>query len=291
MAMVQIIFGDDLDNLTVNWSVRQTGFAQRWLNQLRLGIESGIYERDRIHNFPSQNVSRQDLIDQLIGHMQVIDDHVGGFFDVWPYVGMPPEITNGLHVCFERLRGSIYDSASIYDTAPYDVKHAIQQFNVLIHRYEGYGKPSDRRVIVSFNDENRVPLMNDDYGLFQMHHAWGELTLNYVQVGKHFLEMFHSQDEDMTDDAIRPMRVYGAGFVAHFYERKVSGSARKLEQFNEWFDLNSERFNRLGFHKGDPTLALGSISVADIVNDGFDQASLESEIGRLSRVHDVRIIE
>jgi hypothetical protein len=44
-------------------------------------------------------------------------------------------LLNELHGYFERLRGSIESPAPFFAGAPIDVKEALQDFNLHIHRY------------------------------------------------------------------------------------------------------------------------------------------------------------
>ena len=295
MTRVVVTFGHGGDSLALSWQVVGSPLGMRWIRALSAAIPHGIFENDRLYNFPYHHWNnRARIADELGRCMRSIEGFYPNFFSKWPSQDMGITDTNDLHVYFERLRGSIEEPSPLFVNAPESIRTEINRYNILIHRYESRlfsgGTNKRPRVVCTFNEENRQPLQDQDYDLFVLHNSYGDLMINYPQVGKTFLEAFHDDDHVVTDSGIRPMRYLAAGFRIAFSEISVEQAACTRRSFDSWFDASREHFNSLGFFKEDNKISLGYLVVATLIDQGIPRHALESEIGRLGVISSVEII-
>jgi hypothetical protein len=294
MTQIEVTFGQGNDTMSLRWEVLGSPVAQKWLTALGNSIPHGIFENDRIYNFPNQLWTKEKISTDLIACMKKIEECYPGVFSVWPSSTMGLEETNAMHVYFEKLRGSIEQPSIMFVNAPEDIKREIVRYNILIHRYESqiFGNRNVKRprVVCTFNEENRSPLDDQDYDYFALNYDYGDMMINYPQVGKNFMEMFFDDDDVVTNEGIRPMRYYAAGFKIVFSTLPAQEADSIRNRFFSWFERKENYFNALGFYKEDKKLALGHITVAKMINNGAKKESIESEIGRLGIIDQVNII-
>lgn len=299
--IVEVDFGHDpSDLLTLRWRPRSTPVAHRWLSALRIATPLGIHETDRFYNFPHDGWDRRAISDDLNRTMEIISTHYGEVFDgLRAAPDMSQEHFNRLHTYFEVLRGSIQEPSAYFLAAPDHVKLAIERYNVLIHRWEDHEHEQERlargsanpRFVVTFKQKQRASLEEEDYQHFTFAHDFGAMRINYCMVGKPLYDVWKDGDEDVGDEAIRPLSVYSADFNVSFGEGASQEThERIMADIWEWFDRKSNFMTALGFHKHDPKLALGHLVVADLVTE-HDPAMLVSHLTSRRRVAAIRIVE
>ncbi len=290
MVSVVVRFGNDIENESLRWNIRNNQMAVKWLEVLKASLPYGINERDRLYNMPNQSWSKERICEEMIACMEEIETTYHGIFDAWPVPTMDHSVTNVMHVAFEKLRGERDHPTDLYVNAPGHIKDAINRYNILIHRWESFVQNGPPRIVCTFKKPNWTPLLDEDFGYFSMHHTYGGLLINYPQVGKQLLDVFRDSDTDVSAEAIRPMNSYASGFTARFTSITEDQAAKGRVLFDKWFDDNSSYLSSLGFIKNDPRLALGWIQVGDLDGSSFNSAKLET-IGRLGRIYDVWIEE
>lgn len=294
MPTIAITFGNDEDSFQLFWKTLDSPIARKWLSSLEAALPHGIFENDRIYNFPLQKWTKGKIVQELTECMKRIETFYPDFFSFWPFDGMEISHTNDLHVYFEKLRGAVDQPSEMFVVAPDAIKSEINRYNILIHRYEsqifGNGNSKRPRIVCSFVNEHRKYLNDADYDYFSLSYEYGDMMINYPQVGKTFLEVFHDNDDVVTDSGIRPMKYYAAGFKVVFSDFTDNEATVLKTKFNEWFDRKENYLNSLGFYKDDKKLALGHLTVAKLIDNGLSRETINSEIGRLDVIKEVKIL-
>lgn len=298
MSILAVDIGHPGDLFTLRWRPRDTDIARRWWGCLERALPQGIYERDRIYNFPEQTWNRASIAAAMVECMGIIEQQFPGVFDgLSASEDMSQEHFNLLHTYFEKIRGSIIEPSTFFVAATGEVKRQIDRYNVLIHRWEdhvrnqqalqvkGRGRP---RIVCTFNSTERHPLTEQDYDSFSFAHPYGAMVINYTQVGKQLYDVWLDDDDVVGEDAIRPMNCYRANFKAFFYAMSEESHQNMMGRIWEWFDRKANHLNMRGFVKHDPRLALGYLTVADLIPD-HDHGTILANVGRLSRIENVRI--
>ena len=285
--IINVNFGNDSDNLTIQWQLHENILARRWFHILESAIPFGIREHDRLYGLPGQFWDKTEICNQLTKCMKHIETFYPNFFSFWPHVEMTQDDTNIMHVKFEQLRGSVDTPSELFLQAPEDIKQQISLYNVLIHRWESYCQGNYPRLVCTFMQGFSEILQEQDFENFSMHHEWGTMFINYPLVGKQMLDCFRDQDDYIVSgEAIRPMNRISSAFGVYFYELSQVQATVHQNEFYKYFKRRENYFNSLGLFLGDKRLALGIIPVGDII-ETQPRRQLLQELGRLNRINRV----
>lgn len=269
----QIVFlNNDLDEYALNYKVYDTPIAVKWYNALCeqvLEKDKTVKEPDRLYNFPDDVWNEEKIVSELNKCIDIINIEET-VIKHYAFVGMPQEQLNHLHHYFEKLRGESGNPAEYYRNANDKQKLALERYNVIIHRAENfYGGHRIStgyfpRIVVTFNKRKKKLLDDDDFKHFTLHRKFGEVYINYCEVGKPLYDVYKDEDDIVGEDNIRPLKWYSPDFTAYFHNRPVESVEKFLQGMDAWWDQNNNYLTALGFTKGDPKNAIGNIPVAMI---------------------------
>lgn len=255
--MFKVILSNGWDDLDLVFKVRNTDIARKWFSELQKEYE--IFEDDRFSDWGDRAV-----INQLNYHIDVINDY-DPIIDQKVDSATDQQQLNYLHKFFEDLRGEVTDGTDWFNSAPENVKHSVERFNVLIHELESTLRTKGKQptVVVTFKLRPRFELTDKDCEHFTYLWKSGTVYINYCQVGKTVLDAY--KDNDELTGAVRPQTHYSADFMIKFGPSTnwlwyIIRSA--LIKF--WLSNKSYRFENLN---------LGMIPVADLCTP-VDKATL-----------------
>lgn len=247
---------NDLDDKDLIFDIYNTDIAHRWANEVAKNYS--LYETDRFQGWPNDNRNIQYYFSALQEQINVVNSYQPKTIN--SKISSDQNTLNYLHKFFENLRGEIHSGTDFYNTSPNHVKNSIDKFNVLIHETEHLIRHSDTPTIVgTFNDRPRLQLEENDFEHFTIKWKYGEVYINYCEVGKPLLDVFKDQDNHIGSDNVRPQQFYSADFMIkfgtsvpkHYYQDR-------LKKFESWYLTQSFNFKHL---------SLGMIPVA-ILNQG-----------------------
>jgi hypothetical protein len=283
------------DEFQLDFSTYDTNIADRWAVALttQCSADNMITERDRMYNFPDGKWDEPKIVDELNKCIDIINQH-GMVIHHRAAVGMPQEQLNHLHHYFENLRGGVLAPAQTWFQADDDTRAALERYNVIIHRAESFYRgrqyaKSYPRMVSRFAFSPRYDLIDSDYPLFTLERTFGEVYINYCEVGKPLYDVFNDDDDIVGEDNIRPLRYYSAGFTTYFCECSAVGVGMRLAQMNEWWDRNHNYLGDLGFTKGDPKNAIGNIPVAILIDNGMTQEEIIDKLCEFNSMDRVEI--
>jgi len=279
------------DGLTLVFEVYQTPLAQRWYALFGEVINSdpSLRENDRFHDFPNSSWNERTVVDRINACIDTINSQIPLITEK-AVLGGGRQQLNQLHHRFEQLRGGILTPSLHWQQAGEELKAAINDLNLQIHRLEDLLDSEMKsaawpHIYITFNNFHRKPLDKQDYQLFTTDTQFGEVYLNYCEVGKQLWNVYFDGDDVVGDDNIRPLRYYSPEIMLAFYD---STQANELPGFWAWWDENAEHLAQLGFHKDDPDLSIGAIPVARL-KTSMDRTELINAISRFDRVNRVYI--
>lgn len=286
------------EEYSLKFKVYDTDIAIRWFATLKEHIlkkNNSAAEPDRMYNFPNDSWTETKIVNEINASIDIINRNEI-VIEHRAYEGMPQEQLNLLHHYFETLRGGVLSSGKYFDSADREQQLALELFNILIHRSEHFYMKEKYnisahfpRITVTFNNLKRVPLQDDDYNFFTFHRKFGEVHINYCEVGKPIYDVFKDNDNVIGDDNIRPLRWYSPDFSVHFYNKSSYSVARFVQHLSKWWDKNVEQLADLGFIKGDPKNALGSIPVA-MLETNLDPNTIVNELSKYNLIDRVELI-
>lgn len=260
---------DDGSVVSIAFQENDTSLGKKWANELKSIIDNGnpvaqphrIYNLNNMWSEESIIKSINDCIEKINAYKPTIDYYIDTNT-------MTQEQSNKLHHYFEILRGENDDPNQFYIDAPSDIKLVIEEYNVLIHRWEDLGAPG--RVVVHFKDRPMYAMEQEDFDAFTMSWKPGEVRLNYCHKGKPLYDVYKDKDDHIGEDNITPQSRYSADFNINFN----SGPGLNAD-FIKWWDTHEEKLNSLGFYLNDKRIALGWAVIGKVVGD---PAEIKQEI-------------
>lgn len=250
--------------VTVKIAPYEHDLAQKWAAALRLEIDKGISfpQPDRVYNLNNQ-WTEASILEAINKQIDIINQYKPVIDFKAPAGTMSQDDSNKLHHYFEIIRGENEDPNQFYADAPKNVKFAIEEFNVLIHRWEDLGLPG--RIVVHVKDRPVYPLAEEDFKHWTLDYHPGQVRLNYCHKGKPIWDVFKDQDEHVGAENIRPQFKYSADFSLSF-----SGGPGMRWNYVRWWHKNKEFLESLGYKYGDPKNAVGQAPVGQVVDDWRD---------------------
>ena len=283
-----VSFGDDF---TLEFETYQTPLAQRWYQLLCsvLRDDPSLRETDRLHDFPHSGWTEPAVVDRINGAIDIINAHTA-LIKYRAVLNGGRQQLNVLHKHFEDLRGGILTPSLFWQGADELLRAAINDLNLQIHRLEDILDSSSKsqlwpHVYITFNNFQRRLLEPCDYQLFTTDTQFGEVYVNYCEVGKALWNVYFDGDDVVGDHNIRPLRYYSPEMVIKFYD---STQDAELPKFWAWWDDNAAHLAELGFHRDDPNLSIGAIPVARL-KTAMDRDKLINAVSGYDRVNRVYI--
>ena len=277
--------------LTLTFECYDTSVALRWFALLSevLSADPTLRECDRLHDFPGTAWSESAVVDRINTSIDIINSHLPAIAERAVLGGGRHQL-NQLHLRFEQLRGGILTPSIHWQQANEVLRSAINDLNLHIHRLEDLLDSDSNTVpwphaIITFRNFQRRLLEPQDYALFTTDTQFGEVYLNYCEVGKSLWNVYFDGDSVIGDDNIRPLRYYSPEMVLKFYD---STQDSELPKFWQWWDDNAAHLSELGFHKDDANLSIGAIPVAQLKTN-MDRNKLINAISEFDRVNRVYI--
>lgn len=242
---------NDIEDKDLVFNVYDTDIAQRWASEI--GKQYPLFETDRFQGWPNSYKNLSYYFSELQKQIDIVNAYKGD--TITSNISSDQDTLNYLHKFFEDLRGEIDTGTIFYNNSPDHVKEAINQFNVLIHETEHLIRSSTTPTIVgTFCDRPRIPLEEKDYDLFTIKWKYGEVYINYCEVGKPLLDVFKDNDSHIGEDNIRPQEYYSADFMIKFgTEFPDEYHKKRLLDFNNWYKEQGFNFKHI---------SLGMIPVA-----------------------------
>lgn len=265
--MFNLILTDGSKDIILPFKIRNTSIAKKWYKELRK--QYPLYETDRFTNWGNKNI-----LTDLNKHICTINEY-DYIADVLP-INVTQNELNKYHKTFEDLRGNVEKGTDWFNNAPDNIKHSVQQFNILIHKLEAELRTKKHpTVVVTFKDRPLLDLEQHDLKYFTYRWTSGTVYINYCQVGKTVLDVF--KDKDTITEGIRPQKYYSADFMVKFGPTTpyVHYLLRKL-YINAWLKLQPFKFKHPN---------IGMIPVGDIIGD-----FKKEELIKFNRVKEVECI-
>lgn len=262
MTTFFVEFEENDNKFVLEFITYETPIGIKWAEELKAQLfrTEELNENDRLYNF-GNNWPIERIVSKLNDCIQSINE----WREFIPYkLGIPvnQEILNKLHKYFEDMRGGTLSPAEFWKEAPENIKRCITDYNVLIHRLEDIN--NEPRIVITFKNRLRHLLSDIDYDYFSTNRNFGEVYVNYCEVGKPLWDVFKDNDDVVGDDNIRPLKYYSADMSISF---GTSSMNSRMHLFDQWWHRNENFLNSLGFHRGDKKLAIGHLPVAKMVKD------------------------
>lgn len=261
--------GDHQDTITVPFKLFDNSVTHRWVQKVMLAqTKYNIDDPARFYGFGSLPEQQQDAIARINrtvatinAHERIIDRQLADVSD--------QDTLNYLHHIFEVYHGLLdQQSHPFYVTAPAQVKQALADLNIDVHRCESVHRSAYPRHVVTWYGLPKTSVLRPgDYVLFTDAYKFGTVYLNYTEIGKTFEDLSVDDDQYIADEAFRPFRHYSADFTVKFFDRDPRQLTLRHAIMDQYFTEHQEFFETRGLDRGHNLLKPGLIPLAEIDTD------------------------
>ena len=268
---------NSLDTFTLEYQLRDNSIVPKWYQQVNQAQSKySIDDPGRFYGFGPIQEQIKDAIDQINNCIKtinkfesIIDRKLKDIND--------QDTLNYLHHIFEVYHGLLdQQTHEFWLRAPTQVRRALADLNVLVHRCESVSRQALPRHVVTYYGLPKTEVLDqEDYSLFEDTVNFGTVYLNYVEIGKTLDDLAVDNDQYIGDDAFRPFNHYSADFNIKFWssdDRQVESNRATMKAY---YDTNSEFFESKKLPWGHPYLASGCIPLADLQYTGNSKELLK----------------
>lgn len=296
---LEIQFGKK-DPIKLIYSILETDIAQRWAHRVAVEWEQGlrVHENGWFHGFEAVSHSLDSLAAELNRNIAIINHHFPNAIPEQAKPTMSQEEMNILHHHFENYRGGVLSPGPLWQKGNNEVKAALEEYNVLIHRHEALTRnlqsPKPRASIMFRHPDDfhkrrqRFPLEEHDFEHFHLQRHFGQVYLHYCEVGKPILDVFFDKDSVIGDENVRPLAFYSSDFDCYFANPWSDQTEETIRtQLKSWLESQ-------GLNIQDASLALGYLSLAELDwgqsnLNGLTQADIIAQINDRLYVTEVKV--
>ena len=267
----------NLDSFTLKYKLRENSVVPKWCERIITAQENyTIDDPSRFYGFggireqQAVSLSRINSCIDCINSFEVIIDRK--LTDV-----NDQDTLNYLHHIFEIYHGLLDQQTHGYWVrAPAEVRLALADLNVLVHRCESVQRGSKPRHVITYYGLPKTKTLEvQDYANFTDDYQFGTIYLNYVEIGKTLEDLAQDNDQYIADEAFRPFRHYSADFNVKFWNEDHRQLHQKHVKIKAYYDSNKLFFNARGLYWGHYYLQNGSVPLADLEYDRTQQELLD----------------
>lgn len=270
MSAVVITLTNGKSDYDLVFDLLDIDLAQRWLEHLDLFVRAGQPWDDpkRFYNFPKSEYTHDRVVEQLRYLTEIIKSHAPHIIDRHIGTSLCQDDLNYLHHVFEVYHGGYdqQDHNDFFRSAPAQVQQALADLNIWIHRYETLG--GIPRFVGTWRCKPRRDCFTqEDFKLFSLHEEWGDLRINYCEIGKTLYDLWHDHDQYIDPTGFQPHHHYCFDFTVRFSHYAASHWQNIEHKVWKYYDAHSDFFRSRGYQRHDPRLALGGITIAKLRSD------------------------
>jgi len=243
-----------------------------------------LIDRDRFYHFPGCYKNKKWVEENINLCIRLINEFKADAIPHKVEGEICQDLLNKLHHYFELYRGSILKPGKFYLSAPENVQKALNDFNLLIHRYESlifmeeiwrkYQVTCPQGVFCYETDKRiRKPMSDEDFSEFTYDNVFGSIILNYCELGKPILDAFHDRDTHVGNENIRPLQYYSGDAMINFSKTTTRSLPGKIfrsffrahpKGLKKWWKYNYHRVENLTPDINNPRNALGFIVLGEL---------------------------
>lgn len=151
---------------------------------------------------------------------------------------------NYLHHIFEVYHGLLdQQNTEFWQNASDKLRKSLADLNILVHRCESvYRSPFPRHVVTWYGLPKNRRLADEHYNLFTDSFQFGDVRLNYVEIGKTLLDLAIDNDQYICPEAFQPYTHYSADFNVLYRDIHINDIKRHRKLASEYYTKNQEFF-------------------------------------------------
>jgi len=279
------------DKLTLEFQLIDSPLAQLWVERMHSRGNYPLDHPDRFYGFHShkKEIKRaehyiQQCITTINTYQLIIDRPFTDYQD--------QDCLNYLHNIFERYHGQLdQQSTEFWNQAPYEVRQALANLNLAVHRCESVVRGIRPRFVCTWYGMPKTLHIPQEHMLKYgtMSTFFGTVYLNYCEIGKTLEDLAQDRDTYISDDMFKPYDFYSADFVVKFWDNTSEEIHTKLQLMQEYYNTHQDFFKSRGYDKfSDPRLLPLRFPVAQLI-ETMPREQLLTEIQQRQHINQVYI--
>ena len=280
MNYLKITYGNkglSIDSFTLTFKLRNQTITEKWCDRLILAQQQySIDDTKRFYGFGSLDIQIADALIRINQCVNVINDHEKIITRQLTDIN-DQDTLNYLHHIFETYHGMLdQQTHKFWQNCPLEVRTALADLNVLVHRCESVSRYNNKRHVVTYYGLPKTEILDDnDYQHFTSDIIFGTVYLNYVEIGKTLEDLTFDNDQYISDEAFKPWRHYSADFNVQFWSSETRQVRERHAKIKQYYDKHKTFFDERNLPFTHPYLSPGLIPLADIESELTDQEILE----------------
>jgi len=274
------------DNFELCFNIRKTPLAALWLDRMQHRYRYPLDHPDRFYGFNNSDQEKFRATNMIQNCIKIINNHKPVIDREFEYT---QDCLNYLHNIFEKYHGLLDQQTSDYWlTAPDQVRTALAELNLAVHRCEDAVTPSMPRLVCTWFGLPKTHCLTKE---IQREHGeplikFGTVYLNYCEIGKTVHDLAFDNDAYISDEAFKPFSHYSADFNVAFYDQDPT---KRYLQIQSYIEQHSDFFLAKGINsvyniQAQPLY----FPVADLEYSG-DRESLIQQISSRQYVRKVKL--
>ena len=280
-----------LDTFTLQYKLRDNPIVPKWCERIESAqTKYSIDDPRRFYGFGTIEEQSRDAVIRINSCIKIINNFepiiTRGLIDI-----ADQDTLNYLHHIFEVYHGGLdQQTHELWQRAPTNVRQALADLNISVHRCETVQRqPTPRHVVTYYGLPKNKTLEFSDYEFFEDTVKFGTVYLNYVEIGKTLDDLTIDNDQYIFDTGFQPFNHYSADFVIKFWNDDHRQVEEKRVKIKQYYDAHKDFFIQKQLSWGHPYLNSGSIPVADLQYTG-NQKELLKELESHQQVAEVILL-
>jgi hypothetical protein len=260
---------DPADRIDLKFRLHNHSLAQRWAAKV---VEASqfceIDDKDRFYHFPKSKWTTDHIVTRLNETIALINEQLPLIERTVTDIN-DQDTLNYLHHVFEERHGLLDEwktNPRIQATFAIHplMRNWLSDLNNLIHRAENQmqGKPPRPSFVATWYAMPKNELLEDsDYELFTRQYKFGEIYVNYCDVGKQLENLYRDNDAYINEDAFVPHKHFSADCAVLFYDTPADEAASIVASCWDYFNKHNRNPK---FQRGDKKITIGKPPVASL---------------------------
>jgi hypothetical protein len=264
---------DHKQEIELYFQLDKTNIAKKWKYKIKEADSKNYHidDPERFYGFYDFEKEKSialtrinNCVDLINSHELIINRHLTNIEDI--------DTLNYFHHIFEEYHGLLdKQTHNFYVSANQEVRKALCDLNILVHRVESVLHKNPKRFVVTYFGLPKTEMLDTiDFDSMTCQYEFGGLYLNYVEVGKTIEDLVRDEDEYIHDDAVKPWNFFSADFTVRFNSVSREEALKNEYECKKYYDKNYDFFKKLGYPKFTNQLKPGKIKIGQLVYSNID---------------------
>lgn len=221
---------------TIVVDLYHNSFVTKWCDLFEQTVATcNVEQLESFCRILSDQEAQQIIVDSI----DVINRFLKTKFidDPFPGCWKDQNWNNYLHTKFEQLNGTYDKPTKLLLIAPPEVKKAIRQVNLFLHKLEYSNQGIQFPWYISFDKDciQRKPFEQEDYDYIKFEVAPGEVYIHYAEIGKTYYDLFLDK-LPINYSGLKNSHYYSAELSIRFTKDTIPCYPK---EFYQWADDNN----------------------------------------------------